>query len=323
MLFRNLAFGALLAAILLPASAQTEKFPTRPIRMVVPWSPGGNTDGIARLLATKLSARINQSVVVDNKPGANGIVGTTAVAQALPDGYTIMLALPETNVLNPMVYKNISYASKDFAPVAFIGVMPFALVANPSSKAATVPDLVRAAKQQPGSVSAASWGIGSTAHAAIALMEQTAGVELLHVPFPGTAPAMAQVFSGQIDLMFLSALSAVEFEKSGKVKVLGVTVDKRMDSFPGVPTLAEQGLPGIDVSLWYGITAPAKTPSAIKDYLAKEILEVLKDPTVLQDLRGRGMVVQPKNADEFSRFMAAEEGRWSGLIKAKNIRIDN
>jgi len=155
------------------------------------------------------------------------------------------------------------------------------------------------------------------------LMEQTARVELLHVPFPGTAPAMTQVFSGQIDLMFLSALSAVELEKSGKVKVLGVTVDKRMESFPNVPTLAEQGLPGVDVALWYGIAAPAKTPAAIKDYLAKEILEVLKDPTVLQDLRGRGMVVQPKNADEFSRFMAAEEGRWSSLIKAKNIRIDN
>jgi tripartite-type tricarboxylate transporter receptor subunit TctC len=323
MSFRNLAFGALLAAILLPASAQTDKFPSRPIRLVVPWSAGGNTDGIARLMALKLSARINQQVVVDNKPGANGIVGTTAVAHAQPDGYTLMLALPETNVLNPMVYKNISYASKDLDPVAFIGIMPFALVANPSSKAATVPDLVRAAKQKPGSVSAASWGIGSTAHAAIALMEQTARVELLHVPFPGTAPAMTQVFSGQIDLMFLSALSAVEFEKSGKVKVLGVTVDKRMDAFPDVPTLAEQGLPGIDVSLWYGITAPAKTPSAVKDYLAKEILEVLKDPTVLQDLRGRGMVVQPKNAAEFSRFMAAEEERWSSLIKAKNIRIDN
>ena len=323
MSFRNLALGVVLAAILLPASAQTDSFPSRPIRLVVPWSPGGNTDGIARLMALKLSARINQQVVVDNKPGANGIVGTTAVARAQPDGYTLMLALPETNVLNPMVYKNISYTSKDLDPVAFFGVMPFALVANPTSKATTVPDLVRAAKQQPGSVSAASWGIGSTAHAAIALMEQTAHVELLHVPFPGTAPALTQLFSGQIDLMFLSALNAVELEKAGKVKVLGVTVDKRMDSFPDVPTLAEKGLPGIDVALWYGIAAPAKTPSAIKNYLSKEILEVLKDPAVLQDLRSRGMVVQPKNADEFSRFMVAEEGRWSGLIKAKNIRIDN
>lgn len=323
MSFRNLAFGTLLAAILLPVSAQPDGFPSRPIRLVVPWSPGGNTDGIARLMAMKLSARINQQVVVDNKPGANGIVGATAVARAQPDGYTLMLALPETNVLNPMVYKTISYSSKDLDPVAFMGVMPFALVANPNSKAGTVQDLVRSAKQQPGSVSAASWGVGSTAHAAIALMEQTAGVELLHVPFPGTAPALTQLFSGQVDLMFLSALSAVEFEKSGKVKVLGVTVDKRMDSFPGVPTLAEQGLSGIDVALWYGFTAPAKTPTAIKDYLAKEILEVLKDPAVLQDLRGRGMVVQPKNAEEFSRFMVAEEGRWSTLIKAKNIRIDN
>ena len=322
MSFRKNAIAAIFAATLLPVSAQTDKFPQRPIRLVVPWTPGGNTDGIARLMALKLSERINQQVVVDNKPGANGIVGTTLVVRAQPDGYTLMLALPETNVLNPMVYKNITYTAKDLDPVAFLGVLPFALVANPNSKAATVPELVRAARQLPGSVSAASWGVGSTAHAAIALMEQAAGLDLLHVPFPGTAPALTQVFSGQVDLMFLSALNAAEHEKAGKVKVLGVTTDKRMESFPDVPTLAEQGMPGVDVALWYGIAAPAKTPVTVKDYQAREILAVLQDPAVLKDLRGRGMVVRPKNPAEFTQFMDAEEARWAALIKAKNIRID-
>ena len=323
MSFRKNAIAAIFAATLLPVSAQTDKFPQRPIRLVVPWTPGGNTDGIARLMALKLSERINQQVVVDNKPGANGIVGTTLVVRAQPDGYTLMLALPETNVLNPMVYKNITYTAKDLDPVAFLGVLPFALVANPNSKAATVPELVRAARQKPGSVSAASWGVGSTAHAAIALMEQAAGLDLLHVPFPGTAPALTQVFSGQVDLMFLSALNAAEHEKADNVKVLGVATDKRMESFPDVPTLAEQGMPGVDVALWYGIAAPAKTPVTVKDYLAREILAVLQDPAVLKDLRGRGMVVRPKNPAECTQFMDAEEARWAALIKAKNIRIDN
>jgi tripartite-type tricarboxylate transporter receptor subunit TctC len=323
MSLRTLALSAMLAATLMPVSAQTDKFPQRPLRLVVPWAAGGNTDGIARLMAIKLSDRLKQQVVVDNRPGANGMIGTSFVARAQPDGYTLMLALPETNVLNPMVYKNATYTMKDLDPVAFMGVMPFALVANPTSKAGTVADLVRVAKQNPGTVSAASWGVGSTAHAAIALMEQAASLDLLHVPFTGTNPALAQVFSGQIDLMFLSALNAAEHAKAGKVKVLGVTMDKRMEAFPNYPTLAEQGLPGIDVALWYGIAAPAKTPTAIKDYLAKEILAVLQDPAVLKDLQGRGMVVQPKNSAEFTQFMNAEEARWSTLIKAKNIRIDN
>lgn len=323
MSLRNLALGAVLAAFLLPVSAQTGNFPQRPIKLVVPWAPGGNTDGIARLMAAKLSARVNQQVVVDNRPGANGIIGSTLVARSQPDGYTLLLALPETNVLNPMVYKNITYTAKDFDAVAFMGVMPFALVSNPTSKASTVPELVRVAKETPGSVSAASWGIGSTAHAAIALVEQSAKVELLHVPFAGTAPALTQLFSGQVDLMFLSAQSAAEHAKAGKVKVLGVTSGKRMDAYPEYPTLAEQGMPGVDVALWYGFVAPAKTPVAIKDYLAKEILAVLQDPAVLKDLRDRGMVVQPQASSQFSRFLSDEEERWSRLIKAKNIRIDN
>lgn len=323
MLLPKVALGAVLAAFLLPVCAQSESFPQRPIRLVVPWAAGGNTDAIARLMATKLSSRVNQQVVVDNRPGANGIIGSTAVARSQPDGYTILLALPETNVLNPMVYKNITYSGKDFEAVAYMGEMPFALVSNPTSKASTVSDLVRAAKERPGTVSAASWGVGSTAHAAIALVEQAAGLELLHVPFTGTAPAMTQLYSGQVDLMFLSAQMANENAQAGKVKVLGVTSGKRMEAYPELPTLAEQGMPGIDVSLWYGFVVPAKTPAPIKDYLSKEILAVLQDPAVLKDLRQRGMVVQPQGAAQFGRFLSDEDTRWARLIKAKNIRIDN
>jgi tripartite-type tricarboxylate transporter receptor subunit TctC len=222
-----------------------------------------------------------------------------------------------------MVYKNITYSAKDFEPVAYMGEMPFALVSNMTTKASTVPDLVRAAKEKPGTVSAASWGVGSTAHAAIALMEQAAGVELLHVPFTGTAPAMSQLYSGQVDLMFLSAQMANDNAKGGKVKVLGVTSAKRMDAYPEYATLAEQGMRDFDVGLWYGFMLPAKTPVPVRDYLSKEILAVLQDPAVLQDLRQRGMVVRPQGAEQFARFLVEEEARWSKLIKAKNIRIDN
>ena len=319
----KLALGTLLATFLLPVSSQTANFPDRPIKLIVPWAAGGNTDAIARLMATKLSTRVRQQVVVDNKPGANGIIGSTVVARSQPDGYTLLLALPETNVLNPMVYKNITYSAKDFDALAYMGEMPFALVSNMTTKAGTVPDLVRAAKEKPGTVSAASWGVGSTAHAAIALMEHAASVELLHVPFTGTAPAMAQLYSGQVDLMFLSAQMASDNAKGGKVKVLGVTSAKRMEAYPEYATLDEQGMRGFDVGLWYGFMVPAKTPAPIRDYLSKEILAVLQDPAVLQDLRQRGMVVQPKGAEQFARFLSEEDVRWSKLIKAKNIRIDN
>jgi tripartite-type tricarboxylate transporter receptor subunit TctC len=319
----KLALGALLASFLLPVSSQTANFPDRPIKLIVPWAAGGNTDAIARLMATKLSTRVHQPVVVDNRPGANGIIGSTAVARSQPDGYTLLLALPETNVLNPMVYKNITYSAKDFEALAYMGEMPFALVSNMTTKAGTVPDLVRAAKEKPGTVSAASWGVGSTAHAAIALMEQAAGLDLLHVPFTGTAPAMAQLYSGQVDLMFLSAQMANDNAKAGKVKVLGVTSGKRLEAYPDYATLAEQGMRGFDVGLWYGFMVPAKTPAPIRDYLSKEILAVLQDPAVLQDLRQRGMVVQPQGAEQFARFLSEEDARWSKLIKAKNIRIDN
>ena len=323
MSLRKLALGAVLAAFLLPVSAQTGNFPQRPIKLVVPWAPGANTDAIARLMADKLSARVKQPVVVDNKPGATGIIGSTLAARSQPDGYTLLLALPETNVLNPLIYKNITYTAKDFEAVAFIGIVPFALVSNSSSKASTVPELVRVAKENPGAVSVASWGIGSTAHLATALIEQAANLDLLHIPFPGSAPALTQLLSGQVDLMFMGTLTAADQLKAGKVKVLGVTSEKRMDAYPEYPTLAEQGLPGINVAVWYGFVAPAKTPAAIKDYLAKEILAVLQDPAVLKDLRQRGMVVQPQGPAQFSQFLSDEEARWSKLIKAKNIRIDN
>jgi tripartite-type tricarboxylate transporter receptor subunit TctC len=322
MSLRNLALGAVLAAFLLPVSAQTDNFPQRPIRLVVPWSPGAHTHAVARLMADRLTTRLKQPVLVDNKPGATGIIGATLVARSQPDGYTLLFALPETNVLNPLIYKNIAYTAKDFDAVAFMGVVPFALVANPSSKASTVSDFVRLAKEKPGAVSVATWGIGSTAHVATALIEQSANVHLLHVPFPGSAPALTQLLSGQVDLMFMGTQTAADLAKAGKVKVLGVTSAKRMDAYPEFPTLAEQGMP-IDVAVWYGFMAPANTPAAIKDYLAKEILAVLQDPAVLKELRDRTMVITPQSAAQFSRFLSDEEARWTSLIKAKNIRIDN
>lgn len=322
-MFKRLLSGAgLLLTFCLPAVAQPSGYPERPIKLVVPWPSGGPTDAIARLVAEKLSARVRQPVLVDNRPGANGIVGTTAVARAPADGYTLMLALPETNVLNPMIYKTISYRHEDLQSVAFFGVRPFALVAGPLHKGKTVGDIVQIAKQHPDAVSAASWGIGSTAHVAIALIEQSANVRLLHVPFPGTAAAATQLIGGQIDLMLLGLQPAKEYANAGKLSILGVSSAKRLETHPEVPTLAEQGL-GVDVSLWYGIAAPAKVSPSIRDYLNKEINAVLQDPSVVRGLREQGMVVAPQSQEAFTRFVNEEIARWAAVIKTKNIHVDN
>lgn len=320
---RKLVLCSIMAILLAPISAMADNFPQRPIKLVVPWAAGGNTDGIGRLVAERLSAQIGQQVVVENKPGANGIVGTTMVARSKPDGYTLMLALPETNVLNPLVYRNINYTAKDLDAVAFVGVMPFALVSRPNMEANTLAELVRLAQKDPGAISAFSWGVGSTAHTAIALMEQAANVSLLHVPFPGTAPALTQLIGGQGDLMFLSAERAATYAKRGEVKVLGVTSPKRMAAYPELPTFAEQGFPDVDVALWYGISAPSNTPAEVKEFLAKAMGSVLQEPAVLENLTNRGVVVQPKGPAEFSKFINDEDARWSKVIKDKNIHVDN
>lgn len=323
MFLRNLLFGSILAVLSAPGVALADDYPSRPIRLVLPWAPGGNTDNIARLMAERLSARINQQVVVENRPGANGLIGSSLVARAKPDGYTIMLALPETNVLNPLVHKSVTYTAKDFDAVAFIGVLPFTLVARANLEADTVPEVLELATKEPNSLSAFSWGIGSTAHTAIALLEQAGSVSLLHVPYPGEAPALTQLIGGHGELMFLSAERATAYASRGELKILGTTSSQRMEAYPGIPTFAEQGIPDFDVALWYGIVAPAGTPVLIKDYLAKAIHDVLREPSVLANLRKRGMVVQPESASWFDEFLGKETTRWAALIKAKDIHIEN
>lgn len=322
-MLKSLLVGAhLLLALSLPGFAQPAGYPDRPIKLVVPWPSGGPTDAIARLIAEKLSSRVRQPVLVDNRAGANGIIGTTAVARAPADGYTLMLALPETSVLNPLTYKTISYRQDDLQPVAFFGFRPFALVASSKYKGRSVQDIIQIAKQRPNSISAASWGIGSTAHLAIAMIEESASVELLHVPFPGTAAATTQLIGGQVDLMLLGLQPAKEQASAGKLSILGVSSSKRLETHADIPTLAEQGL-NVDVALWYGIAAPSKVSEDIREYLNKEINLVLQDASVIKGLREHGLIVQPQSRQAFAQFLKDESAKWSTIIKAKNIRVDN
>lgn len=316
--FAILGIFSLLAA----TTSLAETYPSKPIRIILPWAAGGPTDVIARIVADKLSAEVKQPVIVDNKPGANGIIGTTQVARAPADGYTLLFALPETNVLNPMIYKKITYKLDDFQPVAFIGDMPFALISGPKSKVNSVAELTKLARAEPGKVSGASWGTGSTAHTAIAMMEQSGKLSLLHVPFAGVAPAIVQLISGEVDTMFMGAQAAKDLELAGKVRILGLASQTRADMFPSIPTLAEQGL-AVDVNLWYGLSAPAGTPKHIIEYLNRQVNAVLQDPAAAKILTERGLTVKPQSVQEYGRFVESEITRWTSIIKTKNIQIEN
>jgi tripartite-type tricarboxylate transporter receptor subunit TctC len=305
----------------LPAHAQ-QAYPSKVIRIIVPTAPGGGNDAMARIVASKLQERWKSPVIVENKAGANGAIASEYVARAAPDGYTILFGYIATHGINPGLSK-VSYdAVKDFAPVAEIAEAQGVLVVNPKIEAKTVKELIALAKTKPGTMSYASAGNGTAPHIAGELLKQQAGIEILHVPYKGSGPAMTDTLAGTTQIMFPSLVAAGPHLKSGKLRALAVTGSKRSPLYPQLPTIAESGVAGFEITQWYGFFAPAKTPRDIVDKLNKEIVAIMKDPDTAKKFADQGADIVTGSPEDFGKLVQSELAKWSKFIKEAKITAD-
>jgi len=312
---------ALTLAICSPFAIAAD-YPDHPIKMVVAYPPGGATDVMARAVAQKLGERLKQSIVIENKPGASGQIGSEYIARSAPDGYTLIFTAADTHSINPHVYPKIAYdARRDFTPVAQVGYLPLALIVNPSVKASNVKEFVALAKAQPGKLTFASFGVGSSSHVAMEMLKAQAGIDLLHVPFQGAAPAVSAIMGGQVDAMMVPLTLAAPNHQAGKVRLLGVAAPARFAGAPDAPTFAEQGLP-LNSAPWVGILAPAKTPQDIVERLNREVNAALDDPQVQETLQKNGLARETKTQAQFKAFLDTEYDRWGGTIRTANIKAE-
>lgn len=317
----HLAGTIALAAVLASASASAA-FPEKAITIVVPTAPGGANDAMARIIGQSMSAIFKQPVIVDNKAGANGAIASEYVAKAAPDGYTLMLGYIATHAMNPALQKLRYDPVKDFEPVAMIGSSPVLMVVNPSVKASNAKELVALLKAEPKKFSYASAGNGTAPHFAAEMFKLSTGTEILHVPYKGSAPAVTDTIGGQTQIMFPSLFTAIPYVKAGKLKAIGVAGSKRSPLMPEVPTLAEQGIADVDVSQWYAIFAPAKTPKSIVEQLNKTLNEVLADKTVVKRLEDHGAEVEIMEVEPMRAYIQQEQVKWKKVVQAAKLTAD-
>jgi len=310
------ALAAVAAAIVFTQHADAQDWPNRPLTMVAPFATGGSTDAIARIVAEGLSAQLHQPVIVENIGGAGGMTGANRVAKAAPDGYTLGLGGTGTLAIDPTLYPNAGYdPRKDFAPVGLIATSPLIILVNPSVPAHNVQELIALAKAQPGKLNYASAGAGSGIHLGTVLFAEAAGIEITHVAYKGSGPALTDLLGGHVQMYFSSLPPAIGLVKEGKLRALGVTGLKRSASFPDVPTVAEQGLPGFEAVLHYGIVAPAGTPRPIVDKLNVALRAALGDPKVHGHIATEGAEPLPTSPEEYAADIDREETKWSALVK--------
>ena len=315
----RLAAAALLIGLLGSATASAQDFPVRPIRLVVPFPPSGGLDTLARIVAPKLQASLGQPVVVENKAGAAGTIGVDFVAKAAPDGYTLAVGSPGNMSVTPALNPNLPYKPlTDFVPISMGVRMPMFLVVNPTLAATTIQQLIALAKANPGKYTYSSGGQGSALHLAGELFNIRAGVDIRHIPYKGTAPAIADLLAGQVDMTIADA-SVLQHVKSGKLRALGQTTPARAPSSPDIPTIAEGGVPGYSATNWYGFFAPAGTPSAVAQKLNAAFVAALKQPDVVNTLRNGGMDVAPSTGPELGAFLKEDMERWAQVIKQAGI----
>ncbi|MGE5866493.1 MAG: tripartite tricarboxylate transporter substrate binding protein [Rhizobacter sp.] len=312
--------AAAAAATVPPAHAQS--WPARPIRIVVPYPPGGFTDVTARLIAQKLQERLGQTVTVDNRPGANGIIGTDAVAKAAPDGYTFGVVIA-AYAANTTLYAKLPYdPQKDLAPVSLIGLSPLVAAVNQNAPFKTAKELVEHARRNPGKLSFASSGNGSAAHLTTELLEARTGAYMVHIPYRGAAAALTDLMGGQVELFFDAASGLLAPGKAGKVRLIGVASDKRLPAAPDVPTFIEQGITGFTGSTWAGMLAPAGTPRDVVKRVADEIGQIVRQDDVRARLEGMGTVPVGNSPEEFERFIADETRKWGDVIRRAKVTLD-
>jgi len=311
----------LLCCALASLAANAQQYPTRPVRFVVPFAPGGSVDTLARTIGPKLADSMGQQIVVDNRPGGNGDIGMLIVAKAPPDGYTILLGYIANLAIAPSLYAKMSYDPlKDYAPITQVATSPNVLTAHPSVPASGLKELVALAKAKPGAVNFASTGVASVGHLTGELLNSLAGMKMTHVPYKGGGQAIIDLVGGHVQVMFSGFSAAMPHIKSGKVRALAVTGAKRSPALPEVPTIAEQGFPGVEATAWYGVLAPAGTPRPVIVRLHAELVKSLKMPDVVQRLDALGFEIAGTTPEQFGAYMRSETGKWAKVVKASGAR---
>ncbi|MGJ7509210.1 Bug family tripartite tricarboxylate transporter substrate binding protein [Variovorax sp. GT1P44] len=324
--YRLLA-GAALALLACSSFAQSPAWPTKPIKLVVPFPPGGGTDFVARLVAEKLSTQAGWVIVIDNKPGAGGNIGLDAVAKAAPDGYTLGLGQTANLAINPALYAKMPFDPlKDFAPIASVASQPVVLLVNASSPYKTLADVVAASKAKPESLRIGLAGNGTVGHLAGEMLERRAGIKILNVPYKGAGPAMTDLLGNQVELNFANTPVAIPQLSGGKVRALAISSAQRLKTVPqlaAVPTVAESGYPGFDAITWTGLVAPAGTPPAVVERINTEVQKILKRPDVIEKLALEGSTAAAESTPkQFADYIRSEHQKWGALIREANIKLD-
>jgi tripartite-type tricarboxylate transporter receptor subunit TctC len=310
-----------LAFCMLASAAAAQKYPDRPIKMLVGFAAGGGTDVAARIVAPALGEGLGQSVVVENRPGASGLLAAEAVARATPDGYTLMMGSQTTLAVAPSLYRKFTVdGARDFAAVAPAGTSPLVLLVNPTVPAHSVAELIALARQKPGTLNFASGGVGTTPHMAGELLRLTAGINIVHVAYRGEAPAINDLLGGQIPMMFANLSAVIGNVQAGKLRAIAVASLKRSPSAPDIPTLAESGLPGFEVETWFGIVAPAGTPRDIREQLNRQVQHALAQDDTKRRLAALGMAGASGTADAFEAYIKAEIAKWTKVIRDADIK---
>ena len=310
---------ALLVAI--PGAVCGQQYPTKPVRLIVPFAPGGSTDITARILAQKLGDAWRHQVIVDNRAGAGGNIGAEAVTRAAPDGYTLLLATTGVMSINMYLYRTLSYdAARDLAPVTQIGALPLILVVHPSLPAKSVKDVIAIAKAKPGALTYASSGVGGATHMTAELFRMMAGVDLVHVPYKGSGQAMVDLISGQVPMAFDQITSSLPHVESGKLRALAVTSARRFDSVPRLPTVAEAGVPGYEAISWNGIAAPAGVATAILSRVQVDTARVLQQPDIRERFAKDGIEPVGSTPEQFAAHIRSEREKWGKVVRAANIQ---
>jgi tripartite-type tricarboxylate transporter receptor subunit TctC len=308
--------------LIFAATANAQTFPTKPIKIIVPFPAGGTVDFFARVISTKLSDALGQSVLVENRAGAGGNIAAEAVAKAAPDGYTLLMG-SEIIAINTSLYSKIGYDPvKDLAPITLVGTVPNILIVHPGLPVNSVNDLIALANKTPGKISFASTGQGTSTHLSSELFKLMAHVDMLHVPYKGGPPAIADLISGQVNMMFINMPTGISHVRSGKAKILAVSSIKRVSQLPDVPTVDQAGVKGFETAAWSGLYAPAGTPTDIINRLNAEVVKILKQPGVKEQLMAQGAEPVGDTPEEFSRFTLAEISKWAKIIKVSGAKVD-